>query len=182
MSKNAFLKKARRCCRTCSKRCWIDGPCTDRSEAYIHYCERRERENALIHNCFHQFANCDGYVQGISADVIKASKSDMPFYLVRLSIKRHSPGAAHDLTRLKSGMAIDFYILSGKRTVLDYIDQPVARVQKRAFGNWTVRMAKTGIRLDLHAPSWSSSSLIEPFLLKRKAQLAGKTRVTTCLV
>ena len=167
MSKNAFLKKARRCCRTCSKRCWIDGPCTDRSKAYIHYCERRARENALIYNCFHQFANCDGYVQGISANVIKASKSDMPFYLVKLSIKRHSAEAIHDLTRLKSGMAMYFNILSGKRTVLDYIAQPIARVQKHAFRDWTVRIPNTGIRPDLLALSWSSSSLIGPFLLKR---------------
>ena len=81
----------------------------------------------------YQFANLDGYVQRISADVIKALKSDKPFYLVGISIKRHSTGAAHDLTRLKSGMAIDFNILSGKRTVLDYIAQPIARVQKHAF-------------------------------------------------
>ena len=80
-----------------------------------------------------QFANLDGYIQRISADVIKASKSDKPFYLVGISIKRHSTGAAHDLSRLKSGMAIDFNILSGKRTVLDYIAQPIARVQKHAF-------------------------------------------------
>ena len=31
------------------------------------------------------------------------------------------------------GMEIEFNILSGKRTVLDYLAQPVARVQKRAF-------------------------------------------------
>ena len=80
-----------------------------------------------------QFVNLDGYVQRISSDVIKASKSDKPFYLVGISIKRHSTGAAHDLSRLKSGMAMDFNILSGKRTVLDYIAQPIARVQKHAF-------------------------------------------------
>ena len=80
-----------------------------------------------------QFANLDGYIQRISADVIKASKSDKLFYLVGISIKRHSTGAAHDLSRLKSGMAMDFNILSGKRTVLDYIAQPIARVQKHAF-------------------------------------------------
>ena len=57
----------------------------------------------------------------------------MSFYLVRLSIKRHSAEAINDLTRLKSGMAMDFNILSGKRTVLDYIAQPIARVQKHAF-------------------------------------------------
>ena len=80
-----------------------------------------------------QFANIDGYVQGISADVMEASTSDQLFYLVRISIKRHSDGAAHDLIRVKSGMAMDFNILSGKRTVPDYIAQSVAGVQKRAF-------------------------------------------------
>jgi membrane fusion protein, adhesin transport system len=80
-----------------------------------------------------QFANLDGYVQRISAAVIKASKSDKRFYLTRISIKRHPSGAFHDRPRLRPGMKIDFNILSGKRTVLDYIAQPVARVQKRAF-------------------------------------------------
>ena len=81
----------------------------------------------------YQCANLDGYVQRISADVIKTSKSDKSFYLKRISIKRNSSGVVQDLPRLRPGMEIEFNILSGKRTVLDYLAQPVARVQKRAF-------------------------------------------------
>ena len=81
----------------------------------------------------YQFANLDGYVQRISADVIKTSKSDKSFYFTRISIKRNSSGVVQDLPRLRPGMEIEFNILSGKRTVLDYIAQPVARVQKCAF-------------------------------------------------
>ena len=81
----------------------------------------------------YQFANLDGYVQRISADVIKTSKSDKSFYFTRISIKRNSSGVVQDLPRLRPGMEIEFNILSGKRTVLDYLAQPVARVQKRAF-------------------------------------------------
>ena len=80
-----------------------------------------------------QFANINGYVKGISADVMKASTSNKLFYLVRILIKGHSDGAAHDLNCLKSGMAMDFNIMSGKRAVPDYIAQSVAGVQKRAF-------------------------------------------------
>jgi hypothetical protein len=81
----------------------------------------------------YQFANLDFYVQRICADVLKTSKSDKSFYFTRISIKRNSFGVVQDLPRLRPGMEIEFNILSGKKIALDYIAQPVALVQKRAF-------------------------------------------------
>ena len=74
----------------------------------------------------------DGRVENIGADAV-VTEDGQRLYLVHIrTVTDKLPSAQGDLPIIP-GMAAEVDILSGKRTVLQYLLKPVNRIQERAF-------------------------------------------------
>jgi HlyD family secretion protein/epimerase transport system membrane fusion protein len=75
----------------------------------------------------------DGVVKTISADRLTDAQTGVPYYLARVEVdpktlRRFSPHA-----RLVPGMPADVLIVTGERTLLDYLTEPFLNVLRRSF-------------------------------------------------
>ena len=80
-----------------------------------------------------RYGRIDGKVLGVSADALSDTKTGQEYYLVDVSINGilyEKDGA--EVTILP-GMVASIDVLSGKRTILEYFWQPIARTKDRAF-------------------------------------------------
>lgn len=92
----------------------------------------RPGQNAMIKFTAYDFSiygGLDAEVRHISADTIKDDKGDS-HYLVRLATQR--AGLASDLAIIP-GMITEVDILTGKKTVLEYLLKPVLRATSKAM-------------------------------------------------
>jgi adhesin transport system membrane fusion protein len=80
-----------------------------------------------------RYGRIDGKVISVSADAINDEQSGQQFYLVGVSIT----GALYEddgaEVTILPGMVADIDVLSGKRTILDYFWQPMARTKGKAL-------------------------------------------------
>jgi adhesin transport system membrane fusion protein len=95
----------------------------------------RPGQNATIKFTAYDFAIYGGLtadVEHISADTIADEKGDS-FYQVRLRTDRNYLGAASNPLPIIPGMIAEVDVLTGKKTILDYLLKPVLRAKERAL-------------------------------------------------
>jgi adhesin transport system membrane fusion protein len=71
-------------------------------------------------------------LEGISADTIIDEEGDS-FYRIRLRTERNSLGTEEDPLPIIAGMTASVDILTGEKTVLDYILKPILKAKQRAL-------------------------------------------------
>ena len=80
-----------------------------------------------------RYGRIDGNVLSISADAITDQQTNKQSYLVDVSIASSLyEGDGSEVTVLP-GMVASIDVLSGKRTVLDYFWQPIAKAKNKAL-------------------------------------------------
>lgn len=79
-----------------------------------------------------KYGRIDGEVFSVSADAI-SDTNGLQFYLVDVSIDGTLYGEDGSEVSLLPGMVASIDVLSGKRTVLDYFWQPIARTKSKAL-------------------------------------------------
>jgi membrane fusion protein, adhesin transport system len=82
-----------------------------------------------------RYGAIDGYVRRISPDAItdRSDGSTEAFYLIDISLDSTITLATGEEVKLLPGMTASVDVVSGKRTVLDYLWQPVSKVQELAL-------------------------------------------------
>ena len=80
-----------------------------------------------------RFGRIDGKVISISADATTDAQSGTQYYVVDVSIDGTLYETDGSEVTLLPGMVASIDVLSGKRTILEYFWQPLARTKDRAF-------------------------------------------------
>ncbi len=80
-----------------------------------------------------KYGRIDGKVIGISADAINDAQTGIQSYLVDVSIDGTLYETNGEEVTILPGMVASIDVLSGKRTVLDYFWQPIARTKDKAL-------------------------------------------------
>ncbi len=80
-----------------------------------------------------KYGRIDGKVIGISADAITDQQTGLQSYLVDVSIDGTLYETDGSEVTILPGMVASIDVLSGKRTVLDYFWQPIAKTKDKAF-------------------------------------------------
>ncbi len=80
-----------------------------------------------------RYGRIDGNVLGISADAIADQQTGLQYYLVDVSIEGELYENDGSEVTILPGMVASIDVLSGKRTVLDYFWQPIARTKDNAL-------------------------------------------------
>ena len=80
-----------------------------------------------------KFGRIDGEVIGVSADAISDQQTGQQYYLVDVSINGTLYETDGNEVVILPGMVASIDVLSGKRTILDYFWQPMARTKDKAF-------------------------------------------------
>ena len=80
-----------------------------------------------------RYGRIDGKVIGISADAITDQSSGLQFYMVDISIDSVLYEDDGSEVTILPGMIASIDVLAGKRTVLEYIWQPVAKTKDKAL-------------------------------------------------
>lgn len=79
------------------------------------------------------FGGLDGTVEHISADTIREEGEDESFYLVRIRTDRTYLGPEEKPLPIISGMQAEVDIMTGKKTILEYLLKPVLRAKEKAM-------------------------------------------------
>lgn len=80
-----------------------------------------------------RYGRVDGNVIGISADAISDQQTGLQHYIVDVSIEGQLNEPDGSEVTFLPGMEASIDVLSGKRTVLDYFWQPMARTKSKAL-------------------------------------------------
>jgi len=75
----------------------------------------------------------EGKVEHISADTIKEEREDESYYLVRVRTEMNYLGTPESGLPIIPGMQAEVDILTGKKTVLEYLMKPILRAKGRAL-------------------------------------------------
>jgi len=78
------------------------------------------------------YGGLDGEVAHISADTT-TDKNEETFYTVHIKTKNNYLGSDSNKLKIISGMTVNVDILTGKKTVLDYILKPILRAKQYTF-------------------------------------------------
>ena len=81
---------------------------------------------------FSIFGGLDGKVIGISPDTI-TEKDNKTFYIVRIETEKNFIGDLENSKHIIPGMVADVDILTGKKSVLDYILKPILKTKTYTF-------------------------------------------------
>ena len=80
-----------------------------------------------------RYGRVDGKVISVSADTLTNDQTGQQFYLVGVSIIGTLFEDDGTEVTILPGMVADIDVLSGKRTILDYFWQPMARTKGKAL-------------------------------------------------
>ena len=80
-----------------------------------------------------RYGRIDGLVESISADAISDQQTGEQYYIVDVSINGSLYEADGTEVTILPGMVAAIDVLSGKRTILDYFWQPIARTKSKAL-------------------------------------------------
>ncbi len=80
-----------------------------------------------------RYGTIDGKVLKVSADAIEDRATGLAYYIVDVSIDTYLYEDDGSEVEVLPGMVASIDVLAGKRTVLDYFWQPLAKVKERAF-------------------------------------------------
>lgn len=78
------------------------------------------------------FGSLDGKVESISADSIKDDK-DVTYFNVRIKTDKSYLERNNKELKIMPGMTVDVDIITGKKTVLDYILKPILKTKQYSF-------------------------------------------------
>jgi len=81
---------------------------------------------------FSVYGSMDAVVEQISADTLENKQGDV-FYSVKVRTKRASLYSQGQELPIRAGMQAEVDVMTGKKTVLDYILKPLLKVRDRAF-------------------------------------------------
>jgi adhesin transport system membrane fusion protein len=81
---------------------------------------------------FSIFGGLKASLEHISADTIINERGE-PFFLIRLRTKRNHLGSPENPLPIIAGMTVNVDILTGKKTLLDYILKPIKKAQEQAL-------------------------------------------------
>ena len=81
---------------------------------------------------FSIFGGLDGHVINISPDTI-VEKDEKTFYIVRIETEKNYIGEEKNQKHIIPGMIADVDILTGKKTVLDYMLKPILKTKTYTF-------------------------------------------------
>ena len=79
------------------------------------------------------YGGLEGELEHISADTIQQKADDESYYLVRVRTKKNHLGENDGSLQTISGMLAEVDIITGKKTVMDYLLKPVLRARERAM-------------------------------------------------
>ncbi|QCD53105.1 HlyD family type I secretion periplasmic adaptor subunit [Campylobacter sp. RM16192] len=82
---------------------------------------------------FSIYGGLKGEVTQISADTETNEKSGESYYLVRIKTQKNYLGSEEKPLRIKVGMVASADIITGKKTVLDYILKPILKAKQNAL-------------------------------------------------
>ena len=80
-----------------------------------------------------RYGTIDGEVLKVSADAVEDKSTGMSYYLVDVSMDTTLYEDDGSAIEILPGMVASIDVLAGKRTIFDYIWQPMAKVKERAF-------------------------------------------------
>jgi adhesin transport system membrane fusion protein len=75
----------------------------------------------------------DGEVVTVGADTVEQPKTGLRLYPVEVRTTTQLKTKDGKPLEISTGMVAEVDILTGRRTILEYLLQPVARMQHRAF-------------------------------------------------
>ena len=81
---------------------------------------------------FSIYGGLDGHVINISPDTI-TEKDDKTYYLVRIETEKNFIGDREKSMKIIPGMVADVDIITGKKTILDYILKPILKTKQYTF-------------------------------------------------
>ena len=81
---------------------------------------------------FSIYGGLDGHVIHISPDTI-TEKDDKTYYLVRIETEKNYIGEKDKSMKIIPGMVADVDIITGKKTILDYILKPILKTKQYTF-------------------------------------------------
>jgi len=79
------------------------------------------------------YGGLEGVVEHISADTITSDRDEESYYLVKIRTKETALESTGTKLRIIPGMLAEIDILTGKKTVLDYILKPILRAKSHAL-------------------------------------------------
>ncbi|MCB1752216.1 MAG: HlyD family type I secretion periplasmic adaptor subunit [Gammaproteobacteria bacterium] len=79
------------------------------------------------------YGGLEGELEHISADTIREEQEDESYYLVRVRTKKSHLGEIDGALPTISGMLAEVDIVTGKKSVMDYLLKPVLRARERAL-------------------------------------------------
>ena len=80
-----------------------------------------------------RYGTIDGKVLKVSADAVEDKSTGLSFYIVDASIDSDLFEDDGSKVEILPGMVASVDVLAGKRTILDYIWNPMIKVKERAF-------------------------------------------------
>jgi adhesin transport system membrane fusion protein len=81
---------------------------------------------------FSIYGGLEGHVVNISPDTI-TEKDDKTFYLVRIETDKNYIGTQEKPMKIIPGMVADVDIITGKKSILDYILKPILKTKQYTF-------------------------------------------------
>ena len=81
---------------------------------------------------FSIYGGLDGHVINISPDTI-TEKDDKTYYLIRIETEKNYIGEKDKSMKIIPGMVADVDIITGKKTILDYILKPILKTKQYTF-------------------------------------------------
>ncbi|MBR8464577.1 HlyD family type I secretion periplasmic adaptor subunit [Campylobacter sp. faydin G-24] len=82
---------------------------------------------------FSIYGGLDGNVTQISADTETDEKTGESYYLVRIETEKNYLGSEAKPLRIKVGMIVSADIITGKKTILDYLLKPILKAKHNAL-------------------------------------------------
>jgi len=79
------------------------------------------------------YGGLEGELEHISADTIQQKDDDESYYLVRVRTEKNHLGENDGALPIISGMLAEIDIITGKKTVMDYLLKPVLRAKQKAL-------------------------------------------------
>jgi len=80
-----------------------------------------------------KYGRIDGRVASVSADALSDNQTGEQYYMVDVSIDGELYEDDGSAVTVLPGMVASIDVLSGKRTVLDYFWQPIAKTKDKAL-------------------------------------------------
>lgn len=76
---------------------------------------------------FQKFGTIKGEVKHVSASTYLSQEDNSPYYLTEISLAQNFVGDSHGTNRILPGMVVQVDIITGKKSILEYLLKPIQR-------------------------------------------------------